>query len=72
MFELKKITQFLKQVMSNGLGAPLLLLAMLGMVVIPMHPLILDALFTFNIALALLVLLAAVYVKRPQIGRAHV
>ena len=65
MFELKKITQFLKQVMSNGLGAPLLLLAMLGMVVIPMHPLILDALFTFNIALALLVLLAAVYVKRP-------
>ena len=65
MFELKKITQFLKQMMSNGLGAPLLLLAMLGMVVIPMHPLILDALFTFNIALALLVLLAAVYVKRP-------
>lgn len=65
MFELKKITQFLKQVMSNGLGAPLLLLAMLGMVVIPMHPLILDVLFTFNIALALLVLLAAVYVKRP-------
>ncbi|MCF6217235.1 MAG: flagellar biosynthesis protein FlhA [Gammaproteobacteria bacterium] len=52
-------------VMSNGLGAPLLMLAMLGMVVIPMHPLILDALFTFNIALALLVLLAAVYVKRP-------
>ncbi|VAW84860.1 Flagellar biosynthesis protein FlhA, partial [hydrothermal vent metagenome] len=65
MFELKKITQFLKQVMTNGLGAPLLLLAMLGMVVIPMHPLILDVLFTFNIALALLVLLAAIYVKRP-------
>ncbi len=65
MFELKKITQFLKMVMSNGLGAPLLMLAMLGMVVIPMHPLMLDALFTFNIALALLVLLAAVYVKRP-------
>ncbi len=65
MFELKKITQFFKMVMSNGLGAPLLMLAMLGMVVIPMHPLILDALFTFNIALALLVLLAAVYVKRP-------
>ncbi len=65
MFELKKITQFLKQMISNGLGAPLLLLAMLGMVVIPMHPLLLDALFTFNIALALLVLLAAVYVKRP-------
>ncbi len=65
MFELKKITQFLKLMMTNGLGAPLLLLAMLGMVVIPMHPLLLDALFTFNIALALLVLLAAIYVKRP-------
>ncbi len=65
MFELKKITQFFKMIMSNGLGAPLLMLAMLGMVVVPMHPLMLDALFTFNIALALLVLLAAVYVKRP-------
>lgn len=65
MFEVRKIIQFLKQMMSNGLGAPVLLLAMLGMVVIPMHPLVLDTLFTFNIALALLVLLAAVYVKRP-------
>jgi len=65
MFDVRKITQFLKHMMSSGLGAPVLLLAMLGMVVIPMHPLVLDTLFTFNIALALLVLLAAVYVKRP-------
>lgn len=65
MFELQKITQFLKHMMTNGLGAPLLLLMMLGMIVIPMHPLILDTLFTFNIALALLVLLAAIYVRRP-------
>ncbi len=65
MFEVKKITQFLKHMMTSGLGAPLLLLLMLGMIVVPMHPLILDTLFTFNIALALLVLLAAIYVRRP-------
>ncbi len=65
MFDINKITALLKQMTSNGLGAPLLLMAMLAMVVIPMHPLMLDTLFTFNIALALMVLLTAVYVKRP-------
>ncbi|MGY0558893.1 flagellar biosynthesis protein FlhA [Lysobacter sp. A421] len=35
------------------------------MVVVPLAPLVLDALFTINIALSLVVLLAVVYVKRP-------
>ena len=48
-----------------GLGAPILLMVMLGMMVMPLPPLGLDALFTFNIALALVVLLAAVYARRP-------
>ena len=62
---MNKIVGFLKQMMQSGLGAPILLLAMLAMVIIPMPPLMLDTLFTFNIALALMVLLAAVYVSRP-------
>ncbi|WP_123769573.1 flagellar biosynthesis protein FlhA [Vulcaniibacterium tengchongense] len=49
----------------SGLAAPLVVLAMLAMVVVPLSPLVLDALFTLNIALSLVVLLAVVYVKRP-------
>ena len=49
----------------QGLGMPLLLLAILAMMMIPLPPLALDALFTFNIALSLSILLTTVYVKRP-------
>ncbi|GHH46257.1 MULTISPECIES: flagellar biosynthesis protein FlhA [Gammaproteobacteria] len=49
----------------HGLGAPLIVLAMLAMVVVPLAAPVLDALFTFNIAISLMVLLAVVYVKRP-------
>ncbi|MCK6371787.1 MAG: flagellar biosynthesis protein FlhA, partial [Gammaproteobacteria bacterium] len=38
---------------------------MLAMVVVPLPPLVLDALFTFNIVLSLIVMLAVVYVMRP-------
>ena len=48
-----------------GLGVPLLLLAMLAMMVIPMPAFLLDILFTFNISLALVVLMAGVYARRP-------
>ncbi|MBK6656710.1 MAG: flagellar biosynthesis protein FlhA [Proteobacteria bacterium] len=48
-----------------GLGAPLMLLAMLAMMIIPLPPLLLDILFTFNISLALVILLASIYAKRP-------
>ncbi|MBW7930350.1 MAG: FHIPEP family type III secretion protein, partial [Gammaproteobacteria bacterium] len=49
----------------GGAGLPLLILAMLSMVVLPLPPVLLDALFTFNIALSLMVVLAVVYVMRP-------
>lgn len=48
-----------------GLGLPLVILAMLSMVVLPMPPLLLDALFTFNICISMIVILAVVYVLRP-------
>ncbi len=48
-----------------GLGAPVLLIAMLAMMIIPLPPFLLDILFTFNISLALVVLLASIYAKRP-------
>ncbi|RME34586.1 MAG: flagellar biosynthesis protein FlhA [Gammaproteobacteria bacterium] len=49
----------------NGLGAPILLLLMMSMMVLPLPPFALDMLFTFNISLALVVLLATIYSKRP-------
>ncbi|ASR45161.1 flagellar biosynthesis protein FlhA [Luteimonas sp. RC10] len=49
----------------HGLGAPLLVLALLAMVVVPLPPFALDVLFSFNIAISLVVLLAVVYVQRP-------
>ncbi len=49
----------------NGLGAAVLLMALLAMMVIPMKPVMLDMMFSFNIALSLTILLAVVYVMRP-------
>ncbi len=53
------------QAIRQGLGAPLIVLALLAMVVVPLAPLVLDALFSFNIALSLVVLLAVIHVRRP-------
>ena len=52
-------------VLGKGLGTPLLVLAALGMVVLPIPPLMLDVLFYFNIALSIVILLVAVYTRRP-------
>jgi flagellar biosynthesis protein FlhA len=49
----------------QGAGAPLILLALLAMVVVPLPPMVLDALFSFNIALSLVIVLAVIYVSRP-------
>lgn len=49
----------------KGVGTPLLVLATLAMIVLPMPAFLLDILFSFNIALALVVLLVAVYTQRP-------
>jgi flagellar biosynthesis protein FlhA len=49
----------------GSLGVPILLLVMLGMMMLPVPPFLLDVLFTFNIALALVVLLVCAYALRP-------
>jgi flagellar biosynthesis protein FlhA len=49
----------------QGLGAPLIVIMMLAMVVIPLPPMALDMLFTFNIAFGLVVLLVSIYALRP-------
>ena len=51
--------------LGNGAAVPLLLLVMLAMMMVPLPPLALDILFTFNIALSVGILLTAIYVGRP-------
>ncbi len=55
----------LRLILRRGVGAPLLLLAVLAMIILPLPPLALDILFTFNIALSVLVVMAVVNVSRP-------
>ena len=49
----------------SGLGTPFLVMAALGMVILPMPAMLLDILFSFNIALSLVVLLITVYTLKP-------
>ncbi|HTJ19197.1 MAG TPA: FHIPEP family type III secretion protein, partial [Steroidobacteraceae bacterium] len=54
-----------RSLVRSGIGVPLGVLAALAMVVLPLPPLALDVLFTFNIALSLIVVMAVFYVSRP-------
>lgn len=47
------------------IGIPIMLLAILGMIILPLPTWLLDILFTFNIVLAVMVLLVSVTIKRP-------
>lgn len=55
----------LPQLLLNGLGIPAGVLALLAMVVLPLPPLALDLLFTFNIALSLMIVVAVFTVRKP-------
>jgi len=57
--------EFLKGIEKFGLGVPVALLCLLAMMILPIPAVILDLLFTFNIALSILVLLAGIYSLRP-------
>lgn len=62
---MNKITEYLRGWMHQGLGTPLMLIIMLSMMMLPLPTFLLDILFTFNIALSLVVLLAVIYSARP-------
>jgi len=47
------------------LGGPALIIMVLGMMVLPLPPFLLDVLFTFHIAISILVLLVAVNTRKP-------
>lgn len=49
----------------QGAAAPMLVVAILSMMVLPLPPLLLDMFFTINIAVALMVMMVAAYMIRP-------
>lgn len=55
----------LKSVVNGHLAAPMLLVALLAMVILPLPVFMLDMLFTFNIALSLVIVLASIYMLKP-------
>ncbi|MGC4394862.1 flagellar biosynthesis protein FlhA [Hydrogenophaga sp. T2] len=51
--------------MAGALAAPMLVMTVLAMMVLPLPPWLLDTFFTLNIALALVVMMVAAHMKRP-------
>lgn len=60
--KLNNLAHTLKEI---HITVPILLLCVLAMVILPLSPIVLDILFTFNIVLAVLVLLVSVNSQRP-------
>ncbi len=63
--DLEQIKKILLALPKQGLGAPLAILIILGMVILPMPPFLLDLFFTFNIAFSLIILLVVIYTLKP-------
>ena len=55
----------LRDMLRTGIGVPIGVLAVLAMIVLPLPPMALDVLFTFNIALSIVIMMSVFYVSRP-------
>jgi flagellar biosynthesis protein FlhA len=60
-----KIPAWLMGANSAALAAPLLIVMMLAMMILPLPAIVLDIFFSFNIALAIIVLLTSLYTIKP-------
>ena len=49
----------------SGLGIPFLVLLIMAMLVVPLHPMLLDVFFTFNILVSVVVIMIAIGTKKP-------
>ncbi len=63
--ELNKVSNVLRNLSTMGLGAPLVIIMILAMIVLPLPPFLLDLFFTFNIAFSLIILLVVLYTNKP-------
>ncbi|MFW2373500.1 MAG: flagellar biosynthesis protein FlhA [Gammaproteobacteria bacterium] len=62
---MEAVLNSIQQFSRRGMVAPFMVIAMLGMMVVPLPPIALDMLFTFNISLSLIILLVCIYASRP-------
>lgn len=62
---LQTLQDIIKKAGLKGLAGPVLIVMILAMMVLPLPPFLLDILFTFNIALAIMVLLVAMNTTKP-------
>ena len=63
--DFSKLTNALRFLGTAQLGAPLVIVIILAMIMLPLPALLLDMLFTFNIAFSLIILLVVVYTLKP-------
>ncbi|MDN2672383.1 flagellar biosynthesis protein FlhA [Janthinobacterium sp. SUN211] len=59
------LNRLVAEMRRHKFATPLFLLVILAMIILPLPPVLLDILFTFNIVLALIVILVSVSAKRP-------
>ena len=62
---LDNVKEYFSKFEPSSLGIPSLVLLILAMLVIPLPPILLDILFTFNILIGLLVIMIAIGTKKP-------
>jgi len=59
------LTRLIAEMRRHKFATPAFLLTILAMIILPLPPILLDVLFTFNIVLALIIILVSVNAKRP-------
>ena len=59
------LTRLFAEIRRQKVATPLFLMAVLAMIILPLPPVLLDVLFTFNIVLAMVVVLVSVSARRP-------
>ena len=64
-YTLSTVRQSLNKIDYTGLGLPLLVLLIMAMLVVPLPPLLLDVMFTFNIACSLVIIMIAIGTRKP-------
>ncbi len=60
-----QLPEWLTTFAAKGLAAPVIIVMLLGMMILPLPPMALDVLFSFNIALSIIVLLTSLYSVKP-------
>ncbi|HEA26745.1 MAG TPA: flagellar biosynthesis protein FlhA, partial [Ectothiorhodospiraceae bacterium] len=66
MAQLDQFPISLETLKKSGLGAPIAVLMLMAMIVIPLPPFLLDIFFIFNIAFSILILMVVLNARRPM------